>query len=198
MMETFVLFVLAALPLLGSPGPANLSIAAASSVFGVGRSLPYFAGVVSGTSIVVLLVATGVTGLLFTVPGVLPVLTVAALAYILFLAYKIATAPILTNGDGGQPPPSTLGGLLLAIANPKAFAAVGAVFASFTVLPDEPALDAAVKAATLILIVIGVNVVWLFVGAGLSRLLRHPKTGRAINILFAILLVLSVGLAALI
>ena len=90
------------------------------------------------------------------------------------------------------------GGFLLAIANPKAFAAIGAVFASFTLLPAEPVLDATVKTAVLVAVVVLVNIVWLFLGAGLSRLLRNPKSGRAINILFAVLLVLSVGLAALI
>ncbi|MFP6772509.1 MAG: LysE family transporter [Alphaproteobacteria bacterium] len=198
MVEPLILLLLAALPLMGSPGPATLSIAATGSVFGVVRGIPYLMGIVMGTSGVVVLIATGVTGLLFTIPGVLPILTLAALAYILFLAYKIATAPILSEGGGQRAAPSLPGGFLLAIANPKALAAIGAVFASFTLLPAEPVLDATVKAAVLIAVVVAVNVVWLFLGAGLSRLLRHPKTGRAINILFAVLLVLSVGLAALI
>jgi threonine/homoserine/homoserine lactone efflux protein len=198
MVEPLILLLLAALPLMGSPGPATLSIAATGSVFGAVRGIPYLMGIVMGTSGVVVLIATGVNGLLFTIPGVLPILTLAALAYILFLAYKIATAPILSEGGGQRAAPSLPGGFLLDIANPKAFTAIGAVFASFTPLPAEPVLDATVKAAILIAVVVAVNVVWLFLGAGLSRLLRHPKTGRAINILFAVLLVLSVGLAALI
>ncbi len=198
MVEPLILLLLAALPLMGSPGPATLSIAATGSVFGVVRGIPYLMGIVMGTSVVVVLIATGVTGLLFTIPGVLPILTLAALAYILFLAYKIATAPILSEEGGRQDAPSLPGGFLLAIANPKAFAAIGAVFASFTLLPAEPVLDATVKTAVLVAVIVLVNIVWLFLGAGLSRLLRNPKSGRAINILFAVLLVLSVGLAALI
>jgi threonine/homoserine/homoserine lactone efflux protein len=196
MLEAYVPFLLAALPLLGSPGPATLSVAATGSVFGVVRGLPYFAGVAVGSSIVVLLVASGVTGLLFTIPGVLPILTVAALCYILFLAYKIASAPILVEDRGDRPAPSLWGGLLLAIANPKAFAAIGAIFTSFTLLPKEPVLDATVKSVSLMAVVVSVNIVWLILGASLSRLLRHPKTGRAINITFAVLLVLSVALVA--
>ncbi|MBT5263193.1 MAG: LysE family translocator [Rhodospirillaceae bacterium] len=198
MVETLVLFVLAALPLMGSPGPATLSIAATSSVFGVVRTLPYMAGVVLGTSTVVLLIATGVTGLLFAIPGVLPILTGVALVYILYLAYKIGTAPILTEEAGTRPAPSLLGGWLLAVANPKAFAAIGAVFASFVILPDRPVLDATVKSAAMFVIVVGVNGLWLILGAALSRVLRHPRTGRYINIGFAVLLVLSVAMVALI
>ena len=198
MVEPLILLLLAALPLIGSPGPATLSIAATGSVFGVVRGIPYLMSIVMSTSVVVVLIATSVTGLLFTIPGVLPILTLVALAYILFLAYKIATAPILFEEGGRRDAPSLPGGFLLAIANPKAFAAISAVFASFALLPAEPVLDATVKTAVLVAVVVLVNIVWLFLGAGLSRLLRNPKFGRASNILFAVLLVLSVGLAALI
>jgi hypothetical protein len=88
MAESLVLFLLAALPLLGSPGPATLSIAATGSFVGVVRGAPYCGGVVLGTSFVVFLVATGVTGLMFTIPGVLPVLTIAAFCYILFFSVQ--------------------------------------------------------------------------------------------------------------
>ena len=198
MAESLVLFLLAALPLLGSPGPATLSIAATGSIVGVVRGAPYFGGVVLGTSLVVVLVATGVTGLLFTIPGVLPVLTIAAFCYILFLAYKIATAPVVTSGAVLKDAPSFPGGLLLAIANPKAFAAIGAVFTSVVVYPANPMIDASVKAAALVVLVFCVNIVWLVLGAALSRLLRHPRLGRLVNVGFAISLLVSVALALLV
>ena len=91
-----------------------------------------------------------------------------------------------------------VGGLLLAIANPKAFAAIGAVFAGVVVLPEQPTLDAALKVATLFGVVVLVNSTWLVLGAFFARVLRHPRTGRVINLLFAMMLVLSVAMAALI
>ncbi|WP_306120862.1 MULTISPECIES: hypothetical protein [unclassified Roseitalea] len=39
------------------------------------------------------------------------------------------------------------------------------------------------------------NTAWLAFGAGFSRLLRHPRIGRAANIAFALMLLASVGLA---
>lgn len=186
---------LAALPLMGSPGPATLSLAATASVYGVLRSLWYLLGIILGTSTVLLMVATGVTGLLFAIPGVLPVLVAAAMAYILYLAYKIATAPVLSGDVETADAPSLFGGVLLAIANPKAFAAIGAVFSSITVFPGEPFQDAAVKSAALASVIIVANSLWVLLGAGLSRYLRHPRTGRIINIAFAVLLVLSVVMA---
>lgn len=198
MAENLVLLLLAAFPLMGSPGPATLSLAATASVFGVLRSLWYLAGIIFGTSAVLLMIATGITGILFAVPGVLPALTAAALCYILYLAYKIATAPILSQDAKNETAPSMIGGLLLAIANPKAFAAIGAVYASVVIVPEQPTLDASAKLASLFGVIVIVNTSWLLLGAFLANALRHPRTGRAINLLFAMLLVLSVAMAVLI
>lgn len=198
MAENLGLLLLAAFPLMGSPGPATLSLAASGSVFGIARCLWYLAGIIFGTSAVLLMIATGITGILFAVPGVLPALTVAALCYILYLAYKIATAPIRSQDVKNETAPSMIGGLLLAIANPKAFAAIGAVYASVVIVPEQPILDASAKLATLFGIIVIVNTSWLVLGAFLARVLRQPRTGDVINLLFAMLLVLSVAMAALI
>jgi len=196
MIENIGLLLLAAIPLMGSPGPATMSLAASASVFGIRRSLWYLAGIIVGTTAVLLMIATGVTGLVFAVPDLLPALSVAALCYILYLAYRIASAPVLAAEAADRPAPSLAGGLLLAISNPKAFAAIGAVYASVVILPDQPTGDAAVKCAVLFAVIAIVNSVWLVLGAVLARLLRQPRTGRVINLLFAVLLVLSVALAA--
>lgn len=195
MAENILVLLLAALPLMGSPGPATLSTAATGSAFGITRGAPYLAGICLGTATVLAVIATGVTGILFTVPGLMPVLTIAAAGYILYLAFRIATAPVLAEDKGDRPAPSFLGGYLLAIANPKAYAAIGAVYSSVTVIADAPIQDAAIKLIVLSTVILTVNSTWLVLGAGLSRLLRHPTAGRVANIVFAILLVGSVLLA---
>lgn len=190
--QNIALLLAAAFPLMGSPGPATLSLAATGSVFGFSRGLPYFAGIVIGTTAVLLIIASGITGLLLALPNVLPVLTILALCYIVFLACKIATAPVLVDEAKNTANPSMIGGLLLAIANPKAFAAIGAVYAGVSVFPEEPALDAFAKIVTLTAVIVAVNAAWLALGAVFATVLRNPHTGRAINLLFAVLLIASV------
>lgn len=106
--------------------------------------------------------------------------------------------PIVVAGAALATAPSFLGGLLLAIANPKAFAAIGAVFTSVVVFPAQPMIDASIKSAALVVLVFCVNIVWLVLGAALSRLLRHPRLGRLVNIGFAVSLLVSVALAVLV
>jgi threonine/homoserine/homoserine lactone efflux protein len=197
MVENLIVLLAAALPLMGSPGPATLSVAALGSAFGVARSLPYLAGICAGTATVLVIIATGITGLVFTIPGAVPVLTVAAAAYILYLAWRIATAPPPAQRQAGGTAPSLAGGYLLAVANPKAYAAIGAVYSSIVVVAGSAAADAAAKLAALTLLIVAVNTTWLLFGSLFARFLSSPRLGRAINVGFAVLLVASVAAAVL-
>src|SRR5271170_5455804 len=100
--------VLTSLAIMGSPGPATISLTAAGSTYGVRRSLGYLAGIVAGTTIVLIAVASGITVTLLAVPDLRLVLLAVAVAYILWLAYHIATAPPL--GAGPARPPTLAGG----------------------------------------------------------------------------------------
>jgi threonine/homoserine/homoserine lactone efflux protein len=106
-------FVLAGFALAGSPGPATLSLAATGAAFGARRGLGYLSGVVAGLLVVIAATASGVTGILFALPGATPVFTVAAGAYFIYLAYRIATAPPLSAESGEGRQPRFLGGVFL-------------------------------------------------------------------------------------
>src|SRR5438105_3333840 len=77
--------VATSLAIMGTPGPATISLTAAGSAHGVRRSLAYLAGIVVGTIVVLVAVATGITAALLAVSGVRPVLLATATAYILWL-----------------------------------------------------------------------------------------------------------------
>ena len=194
-MEALPGFLLAAVALAGSPGPATLSLTATGAAFGASRGAAYLAGIVVGMVAVMAVVASGLVGLLLAVPGATPVVTVLAAAYFLYLAWRIATAPPLSQDAGERRAPTFTGGLLLSLINPKGYAAMAALYSGFVLVHDRLALDVAVKMAVLVLIITAVNVAWLFAGAALTRLFREPRTNRAINVAFAVLLVASVAFA---
>jgi threonine/homoserine/homoserine lactone efflux protein len=195
-MEDLLGFVLAGFALTGSPGPATLGLAAIGAAFGAGRGLPCMAGIVCGMIVVMAIIATGLASLLLALPGATPVVTAAAAAYIAYLAWRIATAPPL-HGEGRAQPPSIVSGLALALLNPKAYAAMAALFSGFVLIHGRPEVDAVVKTVVLVAIIIPVNLAWLSAGSALTRRFHDPASNRAINIGFAVLLLLSVGLALL-
>jgi threonine/homoserine/homoserine lactone efflux protein len=189
-------FVLAGLALTGSPGPANFGLAAAGAAFGLRRSLGLAGGIIAGVLAVMLLTASGLTGLILAQPALGPAVQALAAAYMAWLAWKIATAPPLTQGPSGRPP-SFGAGIFLGVGNPKSYAAMSALYSGFALAAGRPALDVALKLLVLLAMLCAVAVAWLLLGSALTRWFRDPATSRAINIAFAVLLVASVAFAFL-
>jgi threonine/homoserine/homoserine lactone efflux protein len=197
-MEGLSGFILAGLALAGSPGPATLSLAATGAAFGSRRGLAYMLGIDFGMVLVMAITACGVTGVLLALPGATPVVAIFAALYFVYLAWRIATAPPLTEEAGERRRPSFTAGMLLSLINPKGYAAMAALFSGFALIKAEPALDAAFKLLVLLAVIAAVNAAWLSSGAALTRFFRDPRTNRAINVTFAILLIASVGLALMV
>src|SRR5215813_1131504 len=103
--------VLTATIVMGSPGPSTISATAVGAAFGLRRSLPYVGGLVLGTTTVLGAVALGVVALLFAVPWGAHLLAGLSAVYIMYLAFRIATAPPLASPGERTVAPSFAGGL---------------------------------------------------------------------------------------
>ena len=191
---TLLAFIVAGLVLAGSPGPNTMSLAATGAAFGARRSIGYMIGLALGMLGVTIVVASGVVAMLLAVPGIAPVATIAALLYFVYLAWKIATAPPLSDGQQERRVPSVIDGVLLSLVNPKGYAAMLALFSGHMLIAGGILADAVLKIAVAMTIIVLVNLVWLFVGAGMARYFRSPRASRIINIAFAVLLLASAAL----
>lgn len=193
MISDVLLMWFAAFPLMGSPGPATLSLAATGAAYGSRAGLRYLMGIIAGTICVLVLIASGITGLVATQPAVVRLLGFAAAAYIVYLAFRIATARPLTKMRNHVRPPSWFGGFALAIVNPKAFAAIAAVYAGHKLVDGNLVLDALAKTGALASVVVIVNSAWLIFGSLISTVLHDPVKVRFTNIAFSIMLLASVA-----
>lgn len=157
----------------------------------------YFFGIALGMAGVMAITASGLVGLVLALPGMTPIVSVLAAAYFVWLAWRIATAPPLTEEAAARPAPSFAGGFALSLINPKGYAAMAALFSSFVLLRDRLILDVALKIGLLTLVIVAVNLLWLLSGALLTRCFRDARTNRVVNVSFAILLLGSVVLAVM-
>ena len=189
--ENLAAFIIAAFALTGSPGPATLGLAAAAAAFGIRRSLGLMAGIIAGVLVVFGLAVAGLTGLILAQPVLGPVVKVLAALYMVWLAWRIVTTPPLGQGDGARAP-TLFGGIFLGVGNPKAYAAMAALASGFVLSPNRTA-DTAAKAVVLLVVMILVDLAWLFAGSALARAMRRPAWSRAINIGFALALLASVA-----
>ncbi|UUX51344.1 LysE family translocator [Nisaea acidiphila] len=187
-----------AFPLMGSPGPAIVAITANGAAFGIRAGLPFLFGIYAGVFTVLCLTASGVTGLLLALPGVGPVLVMAAVLYMLYLAYRIATAPPPgMHGTDDPDPPGFGAGIVVSLTNVKAYTVFTALYAGNILIESDPIRDTLTKLAILTCVMLFVNGSWLVFGGIFAGFIRSPRIGRAFNITMAILLLVSVALAVI-
>ncbi|MEL7149996.1 MAG: LysE family translocator [Pseudomonadota bacterium] len=189
-------FALAVLFLVGTPGPGVLSLAGVGAAYGYRDGLRYMIGLFFGNLAVALAVLTGLAAVLLAVPGLRAVLAIASALYLLWLAYKIAFAGARVAFIERPAPPGISGGLTLQAINPKAYAVSTAIFANFAFLPENPALEAAIKLLIFIVLWIIIHAIWLWLGVTIRRLDLPERTQRGINIAMALAMLGVVVLAA--
>ena len=182
--------VVTGLAVMGSPGPSTVSLVAVTAAYGLRPAIAYCVGLIVGTTVVLLAVATGMTALLLALPLLRWVLLALAVAYILELAVRLARSSSIGGHRVHDRRPSVVGGLVLGALNPKAWVAIGAVFVGAR-LAAGPVLDAMLKVLVLTVLIVVVHVGWLAAGRLLEPLLRTPRRARAVNITLAGMLVLA-------
>ena len=185
-------FVAAGIVLVASPGPATLSLAAAGAAFDARDARIYLFGIMSGAALVILGVAAGLLTAILSVPYAATFLAIVSFAYLGYLAYRIATAPPVESKKRLSAAPGFMTGLVFNLSNPKAYAAFAALFAGFDLLPETPLLSTVVETSICFALVIVTDIAWILIGSALRRHLHDPRKSRAINVSFAILLILSV------
>jgi threonine/homoserine/homoserine lactone efflux protein len=193
MQEAIAALVIATAALLGSPGPATLSLAAVGATSGISRGLPYYAGILVGLLFAMLGAIAGLATVLTRWPQAGLVIQSLGAAYILFVAWKIATAPTVTEDASDDiRHPNFRDGFILNILNAKAYAAFLALFSQLLLPIDDPIFAYLASATVCFGVAIVVDAAWLFAGGFLQTIFRNPRSARLIRIVFGILIVASV------
>src|SRR5437899_6867552 len=90
--EQAVAFLLFAVAAAGTPGPSNVLLTATGANVGVRRGLPCLLGVAIGMGVMMFVVTFGLGSFVLAYPRVLQLLNWIGAAFLLWLAWKIATA----------------------------------------------------------------------------------------------------------
>ena len=184
-----------ALAMSATPGPNNAMVAASAVNFGLRRSLPHVLGVSLGFPAMLLLVALGVGEVLAASPGLQAVLRWVGAAWMLWLAWGIATAaPPAPGAAPGRPqgkPMTALQAALFQWVNPKAWIIAAGAIATYTGGESGLLGEALALAALFAVAACGSLLGWAALGAGTARLLRDPAALRWFNRGMAALLLAS-------
>lgn len=187
-------FILFAIVAAITPGPSNIILAATGANVGVLRGLPCLFGVAGGMGFMMFVVALGFGRLVLERPSILVGLNWIGVAFLLWLAWKIATAG---RGDGASA--RDVVGFWRAAAfqwvNPKSWLVCASAVGAYL---DAEAAGALVQAASFgvlfVLAALPSCSVWLAFGATVQRLLRTDRAARTFNAAMGILLAGSIAL----
>ncbi|SED51147.1 Threonine/homoserine/homoserine lactone efflux protein [Rhizobiales bacterium GAS191] len=177
------LFSLAAIGLLGSPGPAIAALVAVGKEKGFSRGLRFYGGLQAGLAIAAAICAAGLFSAIRAQPGAMAAMTIAATFYLIYLAFKIATAPVGTQTEGHASgfAATASGGFLLGVMNPKAYVAFISLMASYPIVRSNPTLDLAIKWLVCVAVMIAVDIIWLWLGVVIRKANPTPKVESLLN-----------------
>ncbi|MCO5134758.1 MAG: LysE family translocator [Phyllobacteriaceae bacterium] len=190
-------FVFAVLLLMVTPGPGVLSTAGIGSGFGFRAGLAYVFGLWLGNNGVAIAVVSGLAALMLSIPWLRMLLLVASVAYLFYLAAKIAFSGSRIGFIHAERPPGMWGGLALQAINPKAYVVHTTLMSGFAFMPQNLPVEIGLKFLLMNLIWIPIHLAWLWAGVAVNRLDLPPHQQRAINIAMALAMLAVVGLAIL-
>lgn len=173
-----------------TPGPNNAMLLASGLNFGFRASLPHAAGVLVGFLGLIAVCGLGLGGVFQTFPVLHAVLKWGGAAYLLYLAFKIATSREIGAGKVGSRPMTFLQAVAFQGINPKGWAM--ALGTAATYLPARYTL-ADLSLGVLIVGTLSVPciLVWMGSGVAMRRVLNRPGVLRAFNLAMGALLALS-------
>ncbi len=190
-MTPSLLLALVAFALVSSitPGPNNLMLMASGTNFGLRRTVPHMLGVAIGFTLMIVLVGAGLVTVIGLIPGALIAIKWLSIAYLLYLAWKIATAaPKPLTGKSAAKPMTFLQAAAFQWINPKAWTMALTAVSAY-IPADNP------RAGLLIVALVfgAVNLpsvgLWAAMGGSLRGFLADPKRLRMFNVAAALTLV---------
>ncbi len=193
-MDNLIAFLWFALAASISPGPNNIMVTASGANFGYRRTLPHLLGVTFGFPVLLMLLGLGFGDIFLAYPQIHTALKWAGSGYLLFLAYKIATAsPAKEGADTGRPF-TFLQAAAFQWLNPKAWLVALSSITAFTTIGGNLMGEAAVMASFFPPITFVCVSIWCLFGAQIGRWLTSPAALRGFNLAMAALVVASLAL----
>ena len=177
------LFIVAATVLLGSPGPGIAALISVGRHKGFVGGLSFYGGLQLGLAVAAAIAAAGLFSVVQALPFAQQALAIVATIYLLFLAWKIATAPV---GDAERAKTTDLaetawGGVLLGVTNPKAYIAFASLMAAYPIVRQRPPLDLGAKWLVCVIVMVVVDLAWLGLGVAVGKAQLSPRAERAMN-----------------
>lgn len=179
-----------------TPGPNNMMLTASGANFGFRRTLPHMVGINCGFPSMLLLCGLGLAQFLELYPETFDYLRWIGAAFLLYLAYRIATAKGMAKAGDGKPL-RFHEAFLFQYVNPKAWSMALGATSTFIPSPEDAAFAAPLIALTFMVLGYGSASTWTLFGTAIGRVLTSGERLRWFNLAMGALLAACVLLILL-
>jgi len=191
-MELFFAVLFFAFSTTITPGPNNVMIMSSGVNYGIKASLPHWLGICFGFPLMVLLVGLGFGVVFERYPHLHQLIKVLGVVYLIWLAWRIASAEPKAIEQGKSKPFSFIQAALFQWVNGKAWVMASGAVAAFTSVGGVYWLEVCIITVAFLLVAFPCVGIWLVFGAALRTILTKSLFQRIFNVTMAIILVLSV------
>jgi threonine/homoserine/homoserine lactone efflux protein len=170
-----------------SPGPVNIVALSAGAQFGLRAAMRHVSGATIGFTLLLLLIGLGLSELLGRWPWLTDTIRLAGVAFLLYMAYRLASDDGRLSANKPAAQPTMLYGALMQWLNPKAWLASVAGMGLFAAAGDGPSVWR--FAAIYFVICYASLACWAYAGAFLQQYLNEASRMRLFNRVMAALLI---------
>jgi threonine/homoserine/homoserine lactone efflux protein len=188
--DSFIGLIMFAFVTSVTPGPNNMMLLASGVNFGLKRTWPHIFGIAFGVSTLLAAMALGLGTLFVLFPPLNTVLKFVGAAYMLWLAWKIATSGGAGESGGKPRPMRFFEAMAFQWINPKAWMmAIGAISGYFNA--GNPWVSGAILLVTFWFTGVFSIIPWAAFGQVMRRFLADPVRLKWFNIVMGIALAAS-------
>jgi len=191
-MEFYLAILLFAASTTITPGPNNIMIMTSGLNYGVKSSMPHLLGICFGFPLMVVLVGLGFSIVFEMYPIFHQIIKVVGVAYLLYLAWLVASASPTSLEGNKSKPLSFIKAALFQWVNPKAWVMATSAVSAYTSISSDIFSQVLFIAFAFFIVAFPCVGIWLVFGAGLKRYLKSAKHQKVFNLSMALLLVASV------
>lgn len=168
-------------------------LVASGANFGIKRTLPHIFGIVVGIISVLAFIGIGLGQVFELYPQAQDVLRYIGAVFLLYLAYKIATAKnnLDDASKAGNPMPPLQAALLQAV-NPKVWVVMIGAIGAFMSKDGNQYLEIALMMATYVVVSLPIQLAWCLFGREIGRFLKSERAFRIFNYSMATLLLVTI------
>ncbi|MCJ8324664.1 MAG: LysE family translocator [Rhizobiales bacterium] len=177
----------------GTPGPNNIMLASSGANFGFKRSIPHALGVNLGFVFMLVMVGLGLGQIFVTYPIIHDIMRFVGAAFLLYLAFKIATSKSKSaTGKSTSSPLTFIQAAAFQWVNPKAWVMIIGAIATFISIGGDKFTELGIMVLVNFCVGLPLIFAWCLFGREIGRFLKSERAFLIFNYIMASLLAISV------